>query len=312
MGSLKLGKEISQQPSQAVCAVVVTYFPDQECIERIRKVLLQVGKVVVVDNTPLETCTMDLRAAIEGWPNVQLVENQVNKGIAEALNQGLELAAKEGYQWILTLDQDTQCHQDMVKSLIEVSRGCKQKPLVLGSNYFDPQTNRTKVPIGENDDDFLAQKTVITSGCLIDVNLALSIGGFRGDYFIDQVDHEFCLRARANNCTVIISCKPLMMHSVGRPGGVRLPFLGILPNHPPVRKYYIARNTVVTVASYWRKEPAWCFRRLVRLFLGLVEMALLEDQRVSKVRAFVGGVFDGFSQHMGPCQRNSLLRKDRP
>jgi rhamnosyltransferase len=166
------------------------------------------------------------------------------------------------------------------------------------------------VPIGKNDDDFLEQKTVITSGCLVDVRQALSIGGFRADYFIDQVDHEFCLRARANGYIVIISRKPLMTHSVGRLGGARLPFLGVLPNHPPVRKYYIARNTVVTVASYWRKEPDWCLRRLVRLFLGLIEMALLEEHKVSKVCAFAGGVADGLRNRMGPCQRTPLLQRD--
>ena len=278
-------------------------------MDRIRQILPQVGQVVVVDNTPLQAGSIDVRAAIQGLPNTEVIENQANKGIAEALNQGLAFAAKNGFDWLLTLDQDTQCHPDMVKTLIRLSEVCQPRPLVLGSNYFDPQTNRTKVPIGKNDDDFLEQKTVITSGCLIDVKLALSIGGFRADYFIDQVDHEFCLRARANGYPVIISRKPLMTHSVGRPGGVRLPFLGVLPNHPPVRKYYIARNTVVTVAAYWREEPAWCLRRLTRLFLGLIEMALLEEHRFSKVRAFVGGVVDGLSDRMGPCQRTSLLQR---
>lgn len=279
-------------------------------MERIRQILPQVGKVVVVDNTPLETRSLDVRVAMHGVPNTELIENQVNKGIAAALNQGLAFAAENGFDWLITLDQDTQCHPDMVKTLTRLSKVCQPRPLVLGSNYFDPQVNRTKVPVGQNDDDFLAQKTVITSGSLIDVNMALSIGGFRADYFIDQVDHEFCLRARAHGYTVIISRQPLMTHSVGRPGGVRMPFLGVLPNHPPVRKYYIARNTVVTVATYWRKEPTWCMRRLVRLFLGLIEMALLEEHRFSKVRAFAGGVIDGLRLRMGSCKRNSLLRND--
>jgi rhamnosyltransferase len=297
--------------NQSVCAVVVTYFPDRECIDQIRQVLTQVDKVVVVDNTPLENRSMDVRAALQGFPNIELIENLMNKGIAEALNQGLAFAAKDGFDWILTLDQDTQCNPDMVKTLIELSKSIKPKPLVLGSNYFDPQTQRTKVPIGRNDGEFLEQKTVITSGSLIDVSLGLSVGGFRSDYFIDQVDHEFCLRARANGHLVVISRKPLMTHSVGQSGGVRLPFLGVLPNHPPVRKYYIARNTVVTVVTYWRKEPAWCLRRLVRLVLGLIEMALLEERRVGKVRAFIDGVSDGLSHRMGSCERTSLRQKDQ-
>jgi rhamnosyltransferase len=311
MGSLKFGTRTGQPSSQTVCAVVVTYFPDVACVDRIRQALQQVDRLVVVDNTPPDTSTLALKAALQALPQVQLIENQANKGIAEALNQGLKFAASEGYEWLLTLDQDTQCHSEMVKALVRLSTVCSPKPLVIGSNYFDPQAKRTKVPASECDDDFLVQKTVITSGSLIYVRQALSIGGFRADYFIDQVDHEFCLRARANGYAVIISRKPLMTHSVGRPGGVSLPFLGVLPNHPPVRKYYIARNTVVTVAAYWRKEPAWCLRRLTRLFLGLIEMALLEEHRVRKVRAFAGGVFDGLRLRMGACQRKSLLLKDQ-
>jgi rhamnosyltransferase len=114
--------------------------------------------------------------------------------------------------------------------------------------------------------------------------VALAIGGFREDYFIDQVDHEFCLRARAHGHQVVISRKPVMAHSVGESGGVWMPWLGVLPNHPPVRKYYIARNTVVTVKGYWRREPQWCLRRLARLLLGLGGMFFLEKQGFAKVR----------------------------
>jgi rhamnosyltransferase len=236
-----------------------------------------------------------------------LIENRSNLGISIALNQGLEHALKGGYKWILTLDQDTQCYPDMVDTLLKVSEACKTKPAVIGGNYLDPRNNGPFVPTG-GAEDFLEQKTVITSGCLVDANVAAAIGGFREDYFIDQVDHEFCLRMRARGHKVVISRKPVMNHSVGRPGGARLPILGVLPNHPPLRKYYIARNTVVTVADYWRQEPVWCLRRLVRLLLGLGLMALLEEQRFSKVRAFTGGIVDGLRRRMGPCPRKSINR----
>ncbi len=133
------------------------------------------------------------------------------------------------------------------------------------------------------------------------------MGGFREDYFIDQVDHEFCLRARAHGHQVVISRKPVMAHSVGESGGVWMPWLGVLPNHPPVRKYYIARNTVVTVKAYWRREPQWCLRRLARLLLGLGGMAFLEKQGFAKVRAFAGGIADGLHGRMGPCTREPVL-----
>lgn len=294
---------MTQQSFESVCAVFVVYFPDQGFIGRLKQLLPQVARLVIIDNTPPEGRELDVKGAIQGLPKVSLIENQFNTGIAVALNQGLAFAAGEGYKWIVTLDQDTQLGPEMVLTLFKLTEACQSQPIVIGSNYFDPQANRTKVPVGSRDDDFLEQKTVITSGSLVNVRMALAIKGFREDYFIDQVDHEFCLRARAHGYTIVISRKPLMAHSVGRLGGVRLPFLGTLPNHPPLRKYYIARNTIVTVANYWRSEPVWCIKRLVRLSLGLFEMTLLEAHRRTKARAFFAGVADGFGRRMGSCQR---------
>ncbi len=293
---------------KSVCAVVVAYFPDDGFESRLASIVGQVATLVIVDNTPDE---MTLSHAFrDSWAGALfLISNRANKGIAFALNQGLEFASDAGYEWLLTLDQDTLCLPYMVESLLAIANVCALKPMVIGSNYYDSQNNRTKVPVGDGT-DFLDQKTVITSGSFIAVHSAIAIGGFREDYFIDQVDHEFCLRARANGHRVIIARKPVMVHSVGNHGGVKLPWLGILPNHPPVRKYYIARNTIVTVAIYWRNEPVWCVKRLIRLFLGLLEMAILEAHRMHKTHAFLAGVADGLNQRMGACQRAALQEKE--
>jgi rhamnosyltransferase len=297
---------MNRQALQSVCAVVVTYYPDVGVIDRLGLLLPQVHRLVIVDNTPAGSREFDLSGLTNAFPTTLVIENRVNKGIATALNQGLNFASGAGYEWLVTMDQDSVCHPDMVLTLLKLSKTCQTPPAIVGANYFDPQIEGTKVPVG--DGGCWPQKTVITSGCLIDVRVACTIGGFRDDFFIDQVDHEFCLRARAHGHTIVISRRPVMTHSVGTTGGVRLPFLGVLPNHPPVRKYYIARNTVVTVATYWRTEPAWCVRRMVRLFLGLIEMALLEQHRVSKVKGFVCGIRDGLRKQMGPCKQT--LTKD--
>lgn len=290
-----------------VCAVVVAYFPDGEFEARLNTILPQVARLVVVDNTPNGIfLSQDLIAA---WGvRLHSIANHSNKGVAAALNQGLEYAYQQGYPWLLTLDQDTLCYRNMVSVLGKAYEDCSPRPALIGSNYLDPRSSRPKVPA--HGKIWLEQKTVITSGGLVDANIALSIGGFREDYFIDQVDHEFCLRLRIQGFRVVISSEPVMEHSVGRPGGIGIPFLGILPNHPPLRKYYIARNTVVTIAEYWKQEPEWCLRRLVRLVLGLGLMAVLEENRVAKVRAFVAGTVDGILHRLGPCKRKWLLSVD--
>lgn len=297
--------EAAAKPADSVCAIVVAFFPDAGLVARIRGLLPQVTQVVVVDNTPDKASDVPLEKSFHNTGQVYLIENRANLGISTALNQGLEHAMQAGCKWILTLDQDTECYPDMVDTLLRVANACQPNAAVIGGNYLDPRNGKCFVPIA-GAEDFLEQTTVITSGCLVAAGVAAAIGGFRDDYFIDQVDHEFCLRMRARGHKVIISRKPVMNHSVGRPGGARLPLLGVLPNHPPVRKYYIARNTVVMVADYWRCEPRWCLRRLLRLLFGLGLTAMLEEQRLSKVRAFAAGVADGLRRRLGPCSRASI------
>ncbi len=292
-----------------VCAVIVAFHPDSEFETRLLALVPQVGALVVVDNTPATDRQRHIIVPAVADGHVLVIENENNLGVATALNQGLNQALQWGCEWLLTMDQDSHCYSDMVHTLLRVEAACLPKPAVIGGNYLDTRNNKPKVKVG-NDGDFLDQKTVITSGCLVDARFAKGIGGFRDDYFIDQLDHEFCLRSRAHGGRVVISCKPVMMHSVGEVGGVWLPLLGHLPNHSPLRKYYVARNSLVTISTYWRIDPEWCLRRLIRLLSGFLLMVTLEQQRPPKVRAFVGGVADGWRRYMGPCRRVWLLKSD--
>ena len=291
----------------SVCAVVVAFYPEQDLETRLGVILPQVEALIVIDNTPIASRTRRIHLPKQADKTTELIENNENTGVGAALNRGLEHALSHDCKWLLTLDQDSFCHSDLVATLLRAGAICDPPPMIMGSNYLDPRNGVTKVK-QHGTPEFIDQTTVITSGTLINARFAHTIGAFRSDYFIDQLDHEFCLRARANGGLVVISRKIVMEHSVGEGGGAWLPILGHLPNHSPLRKYYIARNSLVTVLRYWRKEPGWCLRRLLRLTLGLGLMGILENQRARKVHAFMCGVVDGLSGHLGPCRRSSVLR----
>jgi rhamnosyltransferase len=299
-----LGRHLQQTDStpSGVCAVIVAYHPDQGLEERLKQLLPQVDALIVVDNTPEDRRVSRIKLPQTDAIKLLLIENRENKGVAAALNQGLDQALLWKCGWLLTLDQDTRCLPGMVSSLLAIDAGASTRPVVIGSNYFDPRNNATKVPPGM--DGCIDQKTVITSGTLVNVSFARAIGGFRKDYFIDQIDHEFCLRARSRGGRVVISRKPLMEHSVGEPGGVWLPLIGRLPNHTPQRKYYVARNSLVTIGLYWQSEFDWCLRRIIRLILSMPLMVALESQGLEKLSAFAAGVADALTRRMGPCDRN--------
>ncbi|HCI12764.1 MAG: glycosyltransferase [Gallionellales bacterium GWA2_60_142] len=290
----------------SVCAVVVAYFPDQGFEARLHVLLPQVGKVVVVDNTPEEDRILGLKEFYGNDAQILVIENRSNLGIAAALSQGLGVAVELGFEWILTLDQDTKCYPDMVLTLLQVYESCGKRPSVIGGNYYDYRKKQLRIRMDAGV-EFIEQKTVITAGCLIDTCLATAIGGFRDDYFIDQVDHEFCLRARSKGYRVYISRLPVMEHSIGDADRPHRFLLGLAPpDHSPLRKYYIARNSLVSAMDYWKVEPVWCLQRMVWLLLEAGSIALLQKNPIFKLRAFFAGISDGMHRRMGPC-RSELL-----
>lgn len=288
-----------------ICAVVVTYYPDADLWGRLAKILPQVEALIIVDNTPKGSPMWQQDEGVLEAEKVGLVRNYKNLGVATALNQGLRKALEFDCDWLLTLDQDSRCYPSMTTALLKVASSCAPESVVIGGNYLDARNGVLKVPVGEPG-EYVEQKTVITSGCLVNVSFAKQIGGFRDDYFIDQVDHEFCLRARAHGGRVVLSRELTMEHSVGEPGGARIWGLGWFPKHPPLRKYYIARNSIVTIRRYWRDEPEWCLRRGGRLLLGLLLVVFFEPSPMVKVRAFAAGVLDAIAGRMGPARQSWL------
>lgn len=291
-----------------VCAVVVTYHPDNSLQNLVSLVRPQVNTLVIIDNTPAKEKKQNEHVIDTGKYSAHVIQNKKNIGQAAALNQGIQYASQIGCKWTLTLDQDTECYPDMVETLIQAQKFCGQQTVVIGANYFDPQKKRfsARPMAGAH---CIERKTVITSGSLINTHLIQMAGGFRDDFFIDQVDHELCLRMRSLGYRIAICKKPVMSHHVGQTGGAFIPLIGTLPNHPPLRKYYITRNSLIMLLEYWRKEPAWCVRRFIRLILGLILMTTLEDQRLRKFRAFAAGFSDGIAHRTGPCEHPWLTMK---
>ena len=281
----------------AICAVMVTYHPDVHLFRRVEKVTQQVARMVIVDNGSARSCTKQLSIIADKLP-VHLILNASNEGIARALNTAARWAASQGYQWVLTLDQDTAVASDMIDSLVEVFRRypSPERLAVIGSNYRHKVNGR--VPsndvTGSNGFPGKEMKTVLTSGSLVSLDAFQAIGGFRDDFFIDCVDHEYCLRARAHGFHVVITSKPIMEHGIGRLTEHRLLWKKVgTSNHSPARQYFMARNTLLLARDYFDKEPGWVLGYLWAWAKSIVVMLLFEQKRAVKLRNIVRGCIDG-------------------
>jgi rhamnosyltransferase len=282
--------------SQAVCAVIVTYYPGSGLVDRVERVTKQVAQIVIVDNGSSELHIEQIRKIADRWA-IHLILNASNEGIAHALNAGAQWAALQGYRWILTLDQDTAVGPDMMDSMREAFRGCHfpDQLAVIGSNYRDKVTGRVlSEVIGSKRSSDGEITTVLTSGSLISVDAFEAIGGFRDEFFIDCVDHEYCLRARSHGFHVIMTSKPVMEHGIGHTTEHRLLWKKVgTSNHSPTRQYFMTRNTLILAQEYIGKEPGWVLSYLWSWCKSILRVCLFEEERIAKIKQIIRGCVDG-------------------
>ncbi len=282
------------------CAIVVTYNPDAQFDERLALLNAQFSLVIVVDNASTLVSPEKLKI-LSQRPGTHWVFNDSNRGIATALNQGVACAGDKGFIWAVTFDQDTLAAPDLLMTLAQVYAASAEDRVLLGGNYEDVHKHRDFVEAQYPGQLFQERKTLITSGMLIPVAATVALGGFREDYFIDSVDHEFCLRARANGYRILISCKPVMRHSIGSKMEASRHFSRFASfNHSPTRKYFIARNTLTTARLYFFREPLWSMRQGWRLASDFASIILFEKNKLKKAKAFLSGLCHAVLGRMGP------------
>ena len=287
-----------------VCAIVVTYRPDAAFPARLRGVSPQVGMTVIVDNGSSDAERSMLQDAASD-PNVDLVLNDDNLGLARALNIGVQRAATLGYSWVLLLDQDTCVELDMVRTLLTIHASFpdRERLAVLGSNFSDA-TERTNDAAGQGStgEHWEEVERVITSGSLLPLDSYFVIGPYREEFFIDYVDEEYCLRAKAKGYRIIKSRKHLMSHAIGSPT-VHTVFgtSKWTTNHGPDRRYYIARNNTVLLREYGNyRAGMWAWKSFRRCLRQCKRIALYEQMKTRKIVAVIHGLWDGIRGNMGP------------
>ncbi len=283
----------------SVCAVVVTYHPSTRMLENIPNVLAQVQGLVVVDNGSNDESLTPIRVKAQS-DGFQLIENGENLGIAAALNQGVSWAKAEGYQWVVLFDQDSGITEHFVDSMLNSWREHPQRERVVTMlpRYIDA-SNGTEIFCHRAKDG--GPMVSMTSGSLFPTWIFDRIGWFPSEYFIDCVDFEYSLRARAAGYLIASSKDAILFHSPGKPTTLQL--FGIIllrtSNHSAVRRYYMIRNRIAMARRHFRTFPVWTIRDLMQTGMGVVKVLIGERCRRAKTAAMFRGLIDGIAGRMG-------------
>jgi rhamnosyltransferase len=289
---------------RGVCAVMVTYHPDAGLPDRLRRLVPQVGAAVIIDNGSNASAAAMLRAVTTA-DGIALFDNGRNLGIARALNIGVEHARSRGCSWALLMDQDSQVDDDMVEQLLAAAASFPDvtRLAIVAARYRDTSGRVVEtLKLDARGELWEEVRSVITSGSLLSLDAYRVIGPFRDDFFIDYVDEEYCLRARAHAYHVIETRRPLMSHSVGSQTRHRVTGkTRWTTNHSPDRRYYIARNNTVLLREYGTSgNGSWRLKSVARCIRLCKRIAFYEQDKWQKIRAVGQGWWDGIRGRMGP------------
>ena len=230
-----------------VVAVVVLYNPNRLVIKNILTYHSFLENIVVVDNS--ETSNEEILNDLKKMLKIHLIVNQENKGIATALNQGIQKAILLGGEWILTMDQDSYFEGDMLKNYFKLfdDLNDKVKIAALGPNY-EKENSLEQIIKVEN---------LITSGTLLNADVFKKIKGYDEKLFIDEVDNDYCYRAQLEGYDLYQCNNIFMNHALGNKKQITSIFgskkTRIL--HSPIRLYYIVRNSLYMSEKYKNVFP---------------------------------------------------------
>lgn len=275
-----------------ICAVIVTYNPKEELIDNINRLLNQVNEIIIVDNS------IDSKENIilDNLKKVHIIKNNINLGIAKALNIGVKIAKDKKYKWIMTLDQDSLITENMIDIMMNTYNKLenKEKIMIIAPRSVEKTFNKF------NDDKIEVEEVIteITSGNIVKSILFDKIGFFEEKLFIDLVDHEMCLRVNMAGLKIIKVNKAILLHSLGETKYNNFLWKKVsTTNHSPVRRYYMARNRIYVWGKYEKNFPNWV-RNDKKLFINeIIRIILFEKEKRKKIKLIIKGIKDG----LGGC-----------
>jgi GT2 family glycosyltransferase len=278
-------------------------------------------RLYVIDNASSDGALARVRRDMAGDPRIVLIENDENRGVAGACNQGIEAARADGCERVLLIDNDVEFGPDLISGMVAEMDRLGAAMLVPKIRYFDPSDHiwcaggrfrrsmayvktehfgETEIDRGQYD-TARAIEYAPTCCMMIRASVFTDIGVMDENYFVYCDDADFCFRAWKAGIALWYTPAPLLFHKVSRLGASR----------SDVSRFFIIRGQVYFIRKHLaRLQALWLLelegeiilKFFWRIFAGhfparrfLIEQdAFLEGLRIPlAVRAWAGHASSG-------------------
>ena len=288
------------------CAIIVTHNPDITALLELSAQLKKETDFIIVDNG-----THGISAIVESITVYEKCKTVIfldeNEGLAKALNIGIAWALKQNYDFVFLFDQDSSLCDLFVKRMIDAffdaSEKTKLNIAAVGPRIINPQTMRqtnfklfsrfifrSDIKLAKSSSHYFAD-FLITSGTLLYLDALASIGAMKESFFIDNIDLEWCFRAKSKGYELIGTDEAVLYHAIGERSSNPLVRAGIMAQHNPQRSYFSSRNRVhLYTVDY---SPAgWKYRDICRFILKAMWLLITSRDRKDYFKNILSGIKD--------------------
>jgi rhamnosyltransferase len=285
--------QISSAPNRGnTCAVIVTFFPDENLISLVETINKEIDYVFIIDNTDSEYYC-EIIQTIKN-KNVLIFKNNANLGIAKALNQGFKLAKEYNFEWVITFDQDTillDNYLQLIKKIYTIYPSKSSIGAIGLSSFVNEKSN--------NNLNYIITDYLITSGCIIPMSVYNEVGDFIDDLFIDNVDIEYSLRIRHSKFKLIKILQFSMIHKAGNSISKKLLFFNFnSSNHNSFRRFYMSRNHILLVRKYATLYPLFILKASFFFCISIITFILFEKNVKIKLHNTLRGIKEGIKYNL--------------
>lgn len=277
-------------PFKKCICILVLYNPPLGIESRVIKLLDTFEFVYVWDNSAHKNPEIE-KIALTG-NRLDYECSGDNIGLAKAYNKGIDFAIKKGFEYYMTLDQDSNFSN--LKLFVEYSlKLLNDRECIIGPNPFSCENiidNSKLLPVD----------WVINSGLFTKISIANKIGNYNEHFFVDGVDMEFCLRASSLGIFSFYYLGCNIIQNYGIPQYITLFNRKIHYNgYKPERICSILSTHLYLYRVYKKKHLIRDFKHFVRLAIRAI--ILCPHQKIARIKALFTGIFYGINCKINNC-----------
>lgn len=269
-----------------VGSCTVLYNPNESVLTNLNSYSNCVDVSVVVDNSDTKN---EISQSLKNDPNFIYIDMDGNKGIAAALNKGIEYLNSKNIDFALTMDQDSLFPTKYYPNILKLVNKYKTDYSVIGLNFNQDNGGL---------DEIIEVPYWITSGNFVNISDFMSVGGFMNELFIDYVDFELGYKFKKNGFKICYLKDFSLKHTIGNP--IEIHLFGKTyraMNHSPIRYYYRYRNAYYLYhfvdRQFFKKEY---FKEMI---VNTLKMLIYEKNRKAKFSMIRKGIQDAKCKKMG-------------